>query len=40
MILVLRGGNGGGEILFEGKPEGLLKVKESYTAQFLKEELK
>ena len=34
------GGNGGGEILFEGTPEDLLKVKESYTAQFLKEELK
>jgi excinuclease ABC subunit A len=34
------GGNGGGEILFEGLPEDLLKVKESYTAHFLKEELK
>jgi excinuclease ABC subunit A len=33
------GGNGGGEILFEGLPEDLLKVKESYTAHFLKEEL-
>jgi excinuclease ABC subunit A len=38
--LVPEGGNGGGEILFEGTPEDLLKVKESYTAQFLKEELK
>src|SRR5688572_21866467 len=34
------GGGGGGKILFEGLPEDLLKVKESYTAQFLKEELK
>ncbi|MGV3658100.1 MAG: excinuclease ABC subunit UvrA [Chitinophagaceae bacterium] len=34
------GGSGGGQILFEGKPEDLLKVKESFTAQFLKEELK
>ena len=34
------GGNGGGEILFEGTPENLVKVKESYTAQFLQHELK
>ena len=34
------GGSGGGRILFEGTPEGLVKVKESFTAQFLKEELK
>jgi excinuclease ABC subunit A len=34
------GGNGGGEILFEGTPEELVKVKESFTAQFLKEELR
>jgi len=34
------GGNGGGKILFEGTPEDLLKVKESFTGQFLKEELK
>jgi len=33
------GGGGGGRILFEGLPEDLLKVKESYTAQFLKQEL-
>jgi excinuclease ABC subunit A len=33
------GGDGGGKILFEGTPEDLLKVKESFTAQFLKEEL-
>ena len=34
------GGSGGGKILFEGTPEKLIKVKESFTAQFLKEELK
>jgi excinuclease ABC, A subunit len=34
------GGSGGGKILFEGTPEELLKVKESYTAQFLKDELR
>ncbi|NTS42010.1 excinuclease ABC subunit UvrA [Flavisolibacter sp. BT320] len=34
------GGSGGGRILFEGTPEDLLKVKESFTGQFLKEELK
>ena len=33
------GGDGGGQILFEGTPEGLLNCKESYTAQYLKEEL-
>jgi excinuclease ABC subunit A len=33
------GGSGGGRILYEGVPEGLLKVKESFTGQFLKEEL-
>ncbi|MGB3155469.1 MAG: excinuclease ABC subunit UvrA [Chitinophagaceae bacterium] len=33
------GGDGGGRILFEGTPEELIKNKESYTAQFLKEEL-
>jgi excinuclease ABC subunit A len=33
------GGGGGGKILFEGTPEELVKVKESFTAQFLKEEL-
>jgi len=33
------GGSGGGTILFEGKPEDLLKVKGSFTAQFLKAEL-
>jgi excinuclease ABC subunit A len=34
------GGDGGGKILFEGTPEELIKNKESYTAQFLKPELK
>jgi excinuclease ABC subunit A len=34
------GGEGGGKILFEGTPEELLKVKESFTEQFLKEELR
>jgi excinuclease ABC subunit A len=34
------GGDGGGEILFEGTPEDMLSCKESYTAKFLAEELK
>ncbi|MBS1735309.1 MAG: excinuclease ABC subunit UvrA [Bacteroidetes bacterium] len=34
------GGNGGGEVLFEGTPEELIKNKQSFTAQFLLEELK
>ncbi len=33
------GGDGGGTVLYEGKPEGLIKVKESFTAKFLKGEL-
>ena len=33
------GGDGGGLILFEGTPEQLVKVKNSYTGQFLKAEL-
>jgi excinuclease ABC subunit A len=33
------GGFGGGKVLFEGTPEQMLKVKESFTAQFLKQEL-
>ncbi|MEO5945254.1 MAG: excinuclease ABC subunit UvrA [Chitinophagaceae bacterium] len=33
------GGDGGGRILYEGSPEGLIKNKESYTAEFLKAEL-
>ena len=34
------GGDGGGRVLYEGVPKGLIKVKESFTGQFLKEELK
>jgi excinuclease ABC subunit A len=34
------GGDGGGRILFEGVPEDLVKNKESFTAAFLKDELK
>jgi excinuclease ABC subunit A len=34
------GGDGGGKILFEGTPEGLVSNKESYTAGFLAQELK
>ncbi|RPD48942.1 excinuclease ABC subunit UvrA [Paracnuella aquatica] len=34
------GGSGGGKILYTGTPEGLLKVKESFTGKYLKEELK
>jgi excinuclease ABC subunit A len=33
------GGDGGGEILYAGEPEGLVKIKRSHTAPFLKEEL-
>jgi excinuclease ABC subunit A len=34
------GGDGGGRILFEGTPEELIKVEESHTAKFLKQELR
>lgn len=34
------GGDGGGRVLFEGPPEELIKNKESFTAKFLKAELK
>lgn len=34
------GGAAGGTVLFEGTPENLIKVKESHTGRFLKEELK
>ncbi|MEO5648749.1 MAG: excinuclease ABC subunit UvrA [Ginsengibacter sp.] len=34
------GGAGGGTILFEGTPEALAENKKSFTAQFLREELK
>jgi excinuclease ABC subunit A len=33
------GGDGGGEILFEGTPEDLINCKESHTGRFLKMEL-
>ena len=33
------GGNRGGEILFEGTPEDLIKCKNSYTGQFIKKRL-
>ncbi len=33
------GGRGGGKLLFEGTPEQCVKIKESYTAQYLKDEL-
>ncbi len=33
------GGSGGGNIVFSGTPEGLTKVKESFTGQFLKKEM-
>ncbi len=33
------GGDGGGLVLYEGVPEGLLGCKASFTAQFLKQEL-
>jgi excinuclease ABC subunit A len=34
------GGKGGGELLFEGTPEEMIKSKKSHTAKFLKKELK
>ncbi|MEO6228910.1 MAG: excinuclease ABC subunit UvrA [Ferruginibacter sp.] len=34
------GGDGGGKVLFEGVPEGLVKVKESFTGKYLIPELK
>jgi excinuclease ABC subunit A len=36
----LEGGKGGGEIICKGTPEEIVKNKKSYTAQFLKKELK
>ncbi len=33
------GGGGGGEILFEGTPEAMLKIKKGFTAKYLKEEM-
>ncbi|MEE9350423.1 MAG: excinuclease ABC subunit UvrA [Flavobacteriaceae bacterium] len=37
--LGLEGGKNGGELLFQGTPEALVKCKKSYTGQFLKEKL-
>jgi excinuclease ABC subunit A len=34
------GGNKGGQIIAEGTPEQIVKVKESHTGRFLKNELK
>lgn len=34
------GGDEGGYLLYQGSPEGILEVKESFTAQYLKEKLK
>jgi excinuclease ABC subunit A len=33
------GGDGGGQILFEGTPEEMIKIKNSHTAKFLKMEM-
>ena len=33
------GGDGGGEIIAKGTPEQIVKVKESYTGQYLKKML-
>ncbi|HRG32496.1 MAG: excinuclease ABC subunit UvrA [Saprospiraceae bacterium] len=33
------GGKHGGQLLYQGPPEGLIKVKNSYTAQYLKEKI-
>lgn len=33
------GGSGGGEILFEGTPEAMLKIKKGFTVTYLKEEM-
>ena len=34
------GGDNGGYVLFQGKPEDLTKIKNSYTAQYLEKILK
>ncbi|NBT15827.1 MAG: hypothetical protein EBS95_05675, partial [Chitinophagia bacterium] len=33
------GGEGGGTVLYQGSPDGLLKIKASHTARYLKNEL-
>ncbi|HEY0262405.1 MAG TPA: excinuclease ABC subunit UvrA [Chitinophagales bacterium] len=35
--LGVEGGDKGGELLYQGEPKGILEVKRSYTAEFLKE---
>jgi excinuclease ABC subunit A len=35
----MEGGKMGGEVLFEGTPEELIKTKKGYTAGFLKKEM-
>lgn len=37
--LGVEGGDKGGELLYQGAPEGILAVKRSYTAEFLKEKM-
>lgn len=34
------GGDEGGHLVYQGEPEGILKVKESYTAEYLRSKLK
>ena len=34
------GGDRGGELIAEGTPEQMIKVKKSYTGQFLKEHMR
>jgi excinuclease ABC subunit A len=33
------GGNRGGYLLYQGTPEGLIQIKESYTSEFLRNKL-
>ena len=33
------GGDGGGTVLYEGPPDGILKVKASYTGRYLQSQL-
>jgi len=36
----IEGGDRGGELVFEGTPEELIKKKDSYTGEYLKERFK
>ena len=36
----MKGGKGGGEVVAIGTPEEIIKKKKSYTAQYLKKELR